>query len=103
MKQGSIRCFTQLQTQSRNLTTQGVKLAGHNIKSCTIPLNNRSTIGLSFRIRRDSEKRTQAAADLDDLLQAFDKLYELDNIPDIFCEATDLVILPPIVVDHSVT
>ena len=56
--------------------------------------------GLSFRIRRDSEKRTQAAADLDDLLQAFDKLDELDNIPDIFCEATDLVILPPIVVDN---
>ena len=56
--------------------------------------------GLSLRIRRDSEKRTQAAADLEDLLQAFDKLDELDKIPAIFCEETDLVTLHPIVVDN---
>ena len=56
--------------------------------------------GLSLPIRCDSEKRTQAAADLEDLLQTFDKLDEFDKIPAIFCEATDLVTLPPIVVEN---
>ena len=37
-----------------------------------------SDTSLSLRFRQDSEKRSQAAADLDDLLQAFDKLDELD-------------------------
>lgn len=55
--------------------------------------------GLSFHPRRGSEKRTQAAADLDDILTAFEKLDELDKISEIFCEASDLVWLPPIVVD----
>ena len=55
--------------------------------------------GLPFLTRRGSEKRSQAAADLDDILSAFDKLDEGENIPDIFCEAVDLVKLPPIVVD----
>ena len=44
------------------------------------------------------EKRSQAMADLEDLICA-DKLDELDKIPEIFCEATDLVTLPPIVID----
>lgn len=55
--------------------------------------------GLSFHPHRGSEKRTQAAADLDDILTAFEKLDELDKIPEIFCEASDLVRLSPIVVD----
>ena len=55
--------------------------------------------GLSFRSRRVSEKRSQAMADLEDLICAFDKFDELDKIPEIFCEATDLVTLPPIVID----
>ena len=42
---------------------------------------------------------SQAAADLDDILVAFDKLDEIDKLPEIFCEAVDLVLLPPIVAD----
>ena len=55
--------------------------------------------GLSFQQCRGSEKRSQAAADLDDILVAFDKLDEIDKLPEIFCEAVDLVLLPPLVVD----
>ena len=56
-------------------------------------------VDLLFQTRRGSEKLSQAAADLDDILLAFEKLDEGDNIPEIFCEATDLVKLPPIVAD----
>lgn len=55
--------------------------------------------GLAFQARQGSKKRSQATADLEDILTAFDKLDESDSIPEIFCEATDLVNLPPIVVD----
>ena len=49
--------------------------------------------GLSYQQRRESEKRSQAAADLDDILVAFNKLDEIDKLPEIFCEAIDLVLL----------
>ena len=49
--------------------------------------------GLSYQQRRRSEKRSQAAADLDDIFVAFDKLDEIDKLPEIFCEAIDLVLL----------
>ena len=49
--------------------------------------------GLSYQQRRGSEKRSRAAADLDDILVAFDKLDEIDKLPEIFCEAIDLVLL----------
>ena len=55
--------------------------------------------GLSFQPRRGSEKCSQAAADLDDMLIAFEKLDDVDKVPDIYCEAADLVQLPPIVAD----
>ena len=58
-----------------------------------------STAGLSYQQRRGSEKPSQAAADLDDILVAFDKLDEIDKLPEIFCETVDLVLLPPIVAD----
>ena len=48
--------------------------------------------------RRSSEKRPQAATDLEDIL-AFSKLDEVDKIPQIYCEATELVKLPPIAAD----
>ena len=53
-------------------------------------------VELPFTPRRSSEKRSQAAADLDDILHAFSKLDEVDKIPEIFCEATELVKLPPV-------
>ena len=59
-----------------------------------------SAAGLAYQSRRGSERRTQASADLDDILTALDKLDETENgIPDIFCEAADLVRIPPVVVD----
>ena len=54
-----------------------------------------SLLDVPFNPRCSSEKRTQAAADLEDILLAFSKLDEADKIPQIFCEATDLVKLPP--------
>ncbi len=57
-----------------------------------------SSLALPLTSRRSTEKRSQAAADLDDLL-AFTKLDEIDEIPEIFCEASQLVLLPPISLD----
>ena len=55
--------------------------------------------GVTFQARHGSDKRSQAAAVLDDLLVAFDKLDELDKLPEIFCEANDLVKLPAVTTD----
>ena len=57
------------------------------------------SLALPLTSRRGSEKRSQAAADLEDILLAFTKLDEVDKIPQIFCEASELVQLPPISVD----
>ena len=46
-----------------------------------------------------TEKRSQAAADIEDIIVAFAKLDDNGNIPMIFCEASDLVLLSPIVTD----
>ena len=40
-----------------------------------------------------------AAANLDDIISAFSKLDESSDIPPIFCEALDLVHMPPVVAD----
>ena len=58
-----------------------------------------SDSGLPFATRRSTERRTQAAADLDDIIAAFSKLDENGDIPQIFCEALDLLQMPPVVVD----
>ena len=58
-----------------------------------------SDSGLPFATRRSTERRTQAAADLDDIIAAFNKLDEKGDIPQIFCEALDLLQMPPVVVD----
>jgi len=50
---------------------------------------------LCFQQCHGSGKRTQAAADLQDILVAFDKLDETNELPEIYCKATDLVRLPP--------
>ena len=71
------------------------------IWDCNDVAESLSDAGISLHVRRGSDKRSQAAAILDDLLVAFDKLDELDNIPDIFCEANDLIKLPPVSSDTS--
>jgi len=57
-------------------------------------LNLLTKAGLCFQQRRGPGKRTQAAADLEDILVAFAKLDETNELPEIYCEATDLVKLP---------
>ena len=54
---------------------------------------------LSFHSRRDSDKRSQLAADLDDILQAIVTLDSSDTIPEIYCEATDLLRVPSLSLD----
>ena len=55
--------------------------------------------GLEFHNRRHSDKRSQLDANLNDLLQAFQSLDTSDNIPPIYCEAFDLLKLPPLALD----
>ena len=49
-----------------------------------------------FHVRRDSDKRSQLAANLDDI---FDMLDSVARIPAIYCEASDLLRLPPLSLD----
>ena len=49
--------------------------------------------------RCDSERRSQAAAHLDDVIEAFDLLYGSDDLPLMLCEAKDLLLLPPLSLD----
>ena len=52
-----------------------------------------------FHVRRDSDKRSQLAANLEDLIQMFNILDSVGKIPPIFCEASDLVRLPSLSLD----
>ena len=52
-----------------------------------------------FISRRDSDKHSQLAADLGDILQAFVTLDSSDTIPEIYCEATDLLRVPSLSLD----
>ena len=56
-------------------------------------------LNLPFTPQRSLEKRTQAVADLEDILLAFSKLDDTEKIPQIYCEASELVTLPPIAAD----
>ena len=49
--------------------------------------NDLEANGLLFHGRRDSDKRSQMVANLDDVLKFFDVLYSLDKVPPIYCEA----------------
>ena len=52
--------------------------------------------GLVFHAHRDSDRRSQLEAHLNDLLGAFSALDTSDSIPTICCEATSLLRIPPI-------
>ena len=45
--------------------------------------------------RRDTSSRTQVEADLDDVMDALEKLDGKQALPKIYCEADDLLQLPP--------
>ena len=51
---------------------------------------------LPFQARRDSVKRRQLIANLEDIIEAFDTLHISDSIPSIYYEAIDLLNLPPL-------
>ena len=55
--------------------------------------------GMPYQSRRDSDRRSQLSANLEDIIMAFNALDTNDLIPQIFCEASDLVKLPPICLD----
>ena len=50
--------------------------------------------GLFLVRRRDSDKRSQSRADFEDVWAAFEALDGDDELPAIYCEATDLISLP---------
>lgn len=61
--------------------------------------NELVAVNLSFHVRRDSDKRSQLSANLEDIIEAFDALDSSESIPSIYCEANDLLYLPPICLD----
>ena len=56
-------------------------------------------LGLPYHARRGSDKRHLSDVLIADLLLAFDKLDLNDNLPPIYCEAVDLIMLPCLAVD----
>ena len=65
-------------------------------ESCKTELED---AGLVYHQRRSSDKREQINADLEDILAAVDALDVTDKIPPIYCEATELLKLPPLSLD----
>ena len=56
---------------------------------------------LPVHAKRDSNKHSQLSADLEDIIVAFDTLDSSDSIPLIYCEANDLLFLPPLCLDPT--
>ena len=54
---------------------------------------------LVFHTRRDSDRRSQLAANLEDIIHFFEVLDSVGKIPPLFCEASDLLRLPPLSLD----
>ena len=54
---------------------------------------------LPYHTRRGTDRRSQMAANLDDIVQAFVVLDSSDLIPGIYCEATDLLQVPSLSLD----
>ena len=55
---------------------------------------------MTFHAHRGSEKRSQGAAELDDIVEAFNALDARDKLPTMYYEANDLLKLPPITLHH---
>ena len=56
---------------------------------------------MPYQARRDSDNRSQMAADIEDLVRGFDALDASDSIPPIYCEANDLLLLPSLSLDPT--
>ena len=65
-------------------------------ESCAQALRS---LSLPYQQRRDSDKRKQLTADIEDLLLAFDTLHSNNSIPPVYCETGELYKLPPISLD----
>ena len=61
--------------------------------------NDLQELGLIYKSRRDSDKRSVSDAILGDIITAFDALDNACKLPAIFVEATDLLSIPPVVMD----
>ena len=59
-------------------------------------------LGLTFKSRRDCDKRSVSDAVLGDILVDFDTLDNASKLPAIFVEATDLLTIPSVVLDPIV-
>ena len=55
--------------------------------------------GLCYHNRRDSDRRSQLDANLEDIMQALDVLDSLNLIPAMYCEAADLLNMPSLSLD----
>lgn len=64
--------------------------------SCRKSLENS---GLSFHVRRDTERRSGLVKVISDVTSAFDKLDDTEDCPLIYCEACDLLKLPSLDLD----
>ena len=51
-------------------------------------------LGVTYHTRRSTDKRDAFEATLTDILSAFNKLDEVDELPPIYCEAIHLISLP---------
>ena len=58
--------------------------------------------GFTYHQRRGSEKCPVAELVIKDILSAFDKLDSSESIPPMYCEASDLLKLPPIATDMPI-
>lgn len=56
-------------------------------------------LGISFKSRRDSDKRSVSEAVLGDIVVAFEVLDNANKLPFIFLEANDLLSIPPVILD----
>ena len=63
--------------------------------------HNLEAASLGFQAQHDSDKRSQLVANLDNILRAFEVLDPNNLSPTIFCEASDLLTLPPLSLDHK--
>ena len=93
-----------LKGDTNSLKTKNERFSGASVcaakkvlwESCADALR---ALNLPYQQRRDSDKRRQFTADIEDIIIAFDALDSNDSIPPIYCEASDLYKLPPISLD----
>ena len=98
LRASSVLLCLSLMMRIRQRGLCGIRLAP-SVSLRLVLLFSHAVVLKAFQSCCGSEKQILAATDLEDILIAFEKLDEGGNIPEIFCEATDLVKLPTVVAD----